>query len=731
MFYTIDAKNWNRSAAVTDLVGVTALEDNAGSARLDATIQDPINVAYDNGANRLLILQAQGKQLVEVLAGPDGHLAPVTLTRHNVVYFGLQKPQGLTVDPATGDLFILDAAGPRIVRVSGPHDSGIVTVTDLGASGITAPRGIAFDPSTGNLHIATPSTKILYELAQTGGLVASRDLAQFELKDIQGIVFAPSGDQTDDPSSTNLYLADSGPTGVQSTGQIVELSMTAPAALPAGTTILQTSPVQVIDTSNQGSWNPSAPDPSGLDYSLATNRLVISDSEVDEMPNYFQGKNVFLSTTSAALLSTCSTMSFTNEPTGVAINPNVLNDPHDDHIFFSTDQTDRIFELYLGGDGVYCTGDDTVTAVNVTNAYGITDAEDVAYADNTIFIAGGTDAEVYRVSLGNNRVLGGGDDVALPSFDTAVLGFNNLEGIGYSWDRGTLFILSATTGQKYAGETTITGTLLNVYDLNYSGFTHREDVTFAPGSQNPAIKTMYVTDRGVDNNADPNENDGQIWEIDISGGSTSDPDLIFNDGFESGGFSAWSANKADSGDLSVGANAALVETKGMQALIDDTVTIFLTSDQPNAEARYRARFYFDPNSITMASGNTHFIFQGLMGTSTAVTRLEFRFSSGAYQIRCNLINDSGAWTNSAWFTIGDAPHAIEVDWRAATSAGANNGGLTLWIDGTQRADLSGIDNDARRIDRARLGAVAGIDTGTQGTYYFDAFESRRQNYIGP
>jgi len=30
-----------------------------------------------------------------------------------------------------------------------------------------------------------------------------------------------------------------------------------------------------------------------------------------------------------------------------------------------------------------------------------------------------------------------------------------------------------------------------------------------------------------------------------------------------------------------------------------------------------------------------------------------------------------------------------------------------------------------------LGALAGMDAGTSGTYYFDAFESRRQNYIGP
>jgi hypothetical protein len=35
------------------------------------------------------------------------------------------------------------------------------------------------------------------------------------------------------------------------------------------------------------------------------------------------------------------------------------------------------------------------------------------------------------------------------------------------------------------------------------------------------------------------------------------------------------------------------------------------------------------------------------------------------------------------------------------------------------------------IDQARLGAASGVDTGTRGTYFFDAFESRRSTYIGP
>ena len=207
--------------------------------------------------------------------------------------------------------------------------------------------------------------------------------------------------------------------------------------------------------------------------------------------------------------------------------------------------------------------------------------------------------------------------------------------------------------------------------------------------------------------------------------------MIFADGFESGGLSTWTSNKTDGGDLSVSAAAALVGSSGLQAVIDDNITIYVTDDTPNAELRYRVRFYFDPNSITMANGDSHYILYGYSGTSTTVVRIQFRYSNGSYQLRAALRNDSSSWTSSSWFTIGDASHFIEVDWHASTSSGANNGSLTLWIDGVQRANLTGVDNDTRRIDRVRLGAVSGIDSGTRGAYYFDAFESRRQIYIGP
>jgi len=171
----------------------------------------------------------------------------------------------------------------------------------------------------------------------------------------------------------------------------------------------------------------------------------------------------------------------------------------------------------------------------------------------------------------------------------------------------------------------------------------------------------------------------------------------------------------------------------MQAVIDDTVAIYVTDDTPNAEPRYRARFHFHPNSISIASTKTQYIFKGFMGASTDVLRVEINNPSpGVYQVRTRLITDANTWENTGWYTISaSAFNSIEVDWRAATGAGANDGYVTLWIDGIQKENKMGIDNDTWRIDRARLGALATIDAGTSGIYFFDAFESRRQTYIGP
>jgi hypothetical protein len=1135
----------------SDVIGITPFAARKGSTRISAVVEDPLNMVFDNQNNRLIAFLPTGDQILEVRETPSGNLDRTIVIHHDARRFGIQDPQGMALDEGSGTLFILDAVGPRVVRVQlGPgrnFTGGRVSVVNLQSSGLVTPRGIAFDPMTGHLHVLEPGNQKLYELTQNGQVVATRDMSPFALKSPQAMVFAPSVDQTDDPLQTSLFLADSGLTSggetsavsgapqilaepsasSTSTGQLMEFSLVAPASLAAGTTLQPSTLIQVIDTSI-AAWSPSAPDPAGADYWPLTGRLLIADSEVDEMPNYFTGKNVFDATLSGALVSTCSTTNlsrtgFSNEPTGLAI------DPIHNRIYYSDDDSNKIFEIRLGPDNTFCTSDDILTTVNVGSVYNIQDAEDIAYGNNTVYVAGGADAEVYIIPLGANGVLAGGDDGPMTHFDTASLGFSILEGLGYNSDNGTLLLLSDGNTDKYLGESTLTGTLLNAYNLDYSGLSHREDAALAPGSQNSGIKNFYVVDRGADNDSNPSENDGQIWEVNISGSSTATPtrtptitntptntvpptntatptitntptntapaantatptntstatststtgpsptstptssqpgnaflvsfasngsvggvtfadedilrfdgsawslffdgsdvgvsatdvfafylldpdsillaftaavtvggqtyaptdivqfnatslgdvtagtfslyfhgidvgldassdnidaldilpdgrllisttgdptvpvltsladedilaftpttlgpttsgswalyfegsdvalgsssedidavdvgpngaiylstlgdfavtglsgfdedvficsptslgnvtacnfspplyfdgsswaldtndvdafsldpgtfptatptntlaptntptlgpsptptntpaptststptalpthtptpgptstptntpaatptftptatvpssDPIFADGFETGSLSAWSSNRPDAGDLSASASAALVGSNGMQVVVDDTVSIYVTDELPNAETHYRARFYLNPNSISMADGMDFYIFTGYQTSSVFQVQLGFFASTGKYRIRLRQTNDSGTTTSTGWIDIdNNFSNVIEIEWWAASAAGANNGGANLWINSgignpnppSPSASLSNLDNDTKRIEFVRLGAISGLNDGTLGTYYLDAFESRRQTYIGP
>ena len=62
---------------------------------------------------------------------------------------------------------------------------------------------------------------------------------------------------------------------------------------------------------------------------------------------------------------------------------------------------------------------------------------------------------------------------------------------------------------------------------------------------------------------------------------------------------------------------------------------------------------------------------------------------------------------------------MSIEWQAASAPGANDGVLTLWLDGTQVGTVTTLDNDTRRVNTGQMGPVAGIDTGTRGTGCFE------------
>ena len=207
------------------------------------------------------------------------------------------------------------------------------------------------------------------------------------------------------------------------------------------------------------------------------------------------------------------------------------------------------------------------------------------------------------------------------------------------------------------------------------------------------------------------------------------PDLIFADGFESGDLDAWAAVKSDGG-LQVKPEAALVGAFGVEAAINDTALLYVTDWSPFAEKQYRARFTFDPNNLAMLDGRSHILFQALTGSSTVVARIELRMKSGNYEIRSGLLTSDSGWLNTGWWYISDEPQTIEIHWWASASSETPEGGLTMWINRVQSETRAAVQNFGLQVDFARLGIVAGVDAGTLGSMYFDAFDSHRETPIG-
>lgn len=223
-------------------------------------------------------------------------------------------------------------------------------------------------------------------------------------------------------------------------------------------------------------------------------------------------------------------------------------------------------------------------------------------------------------------------------------------------------------------------------------------------------------------------------------------DLIFADAFESGTSSEWTAIEDDGGRLLVtDQGAVILGTYSLQADLTGPQPIWLRDDWPNDETRYRARFYIDASGLIMdqpaglVAGPPDPIVIFAAATSSGTDRLTIELRQGTgivpYEIRTVVREDNGSSATTTWTGVavaGHSPFSIEIDWQAATAPGANDGTLAQWIDGQSVATVTGIDNDLAAIDSARLGAVTAIDhPSTRGVLVFDAFESRREDAIGP
>jgi hypothetical protein len=202
-------------------------------------------------------------------------------------------------------------------------------------------------------------------------------------------------------------------------------------------------------------------------------------------------------------------------------------------------------------------------------------------------------------------------------------------------------------------------------------------------------------------------------------------DTVFADGFESGDLGAWSGSSGGSSRISVQAEAAIIGSYGLRAVISGNTPSYVRDESPSGETSAHARFWFDPNGTDTTDLATS-ILVGESGNGSAIFRVEYRTSAGEQQVRGSVQKRRGAAATTAWLTVSDAPHAIEVAWESAANAE-----FRLYLDGSLRETLSGLDTGKWTLERTLLGPSAGLKQGPSGTEYFDGYVMTRSTLIGP
>ncbi len=198
---------------------------NSTITRTSIDITDPINIAFDTksrgarGFNmfRLFIWNSELDQLVCIKTGPRNIIKPRSRSDVELVKkldfqrVGVTNPQGMTLDPATGVLYVLDESEQQIISIKRKigHQCNSVEISqiiDIPFSIKGALRGLAYNPFNKHLYVMNSVKRTLYKLALNGKLIASIDLTGKKIGLPQAMIFGPSLDQTDHVSIFHLYL---------------------------------------------------------------------------------------------------------------------------------------------------------------------------------------------------------------------------------------------------------------------------------------------------------------------------------------------------------------------------------------------------------------------------------------------------------------------------------------------------------------------------------------------
>ncbi|HZN41545.1 MAG TPA: hypothetical protein VFD82_22255 [Planctomycetota bacterium] len=423
----------------------------------------------------IVLLDASSSLALHVMAVPAGTWS---------------MPTGICIDGAREQVVLLDSAQPSLLRIALADlraGNAQFTWTAL-PSAWSAVRGIAFDSERDRVVGLDPTTgDLLQHTASEPSLVAGslRPLAT-----VFSFGFAPAVNPSTGSVDVDLFITSGD-----------ERMLTDRWTWNAATTDDELATLRA--TVLTSTWVPPCPDPAAITYDALNDRLVVADSEVDEMTIY-AGANVFETSRTGVVARTSTTVTYTPEPSGMTLDPVTRT------FYFCDDDRDKIYVVATGPDGLLHTADDSIRSFSVRNF--CADAESLAFdsATGTLWIAGGIANLLHKLRPGANGIFDGtppnGDDV-LASFDVAGFGVTDLGGVALRPADGGLYVLGLPkTRLLHLNDQ---GQLVRVITLPATSMVRPAGLVFAPSTVG-AGDSLFLVDRGHDNDLEPFENDGKL-----------------------------------------------------------------------------------------------------------------------------------------------------------------------------------------------------------------------------
>lgn len=307
--------------------------------------------------------------------------------------------------------------------------------------------------------------------------------------------------------SFHYYLPLLGGNQVVTTRDEGSLSALAPGTLGARkvTTDTPSYEATVLQSVKTSSLTPPSPDPAGVHFMPDSSTILVADSEVEETP-LFVGVNLFEIDSAGRAVDGFAAGEFSEEPTGLSY------DPVEQHLFISDDDDRRIYVVD------WSQGRPDPLCYIASESFQSSDPEGIVYAEGmgALFIADGNTASVHRLLPGANGYFDGppplGDDLHI-QFDTKAFGMRDPEGIAYDSVSGHLFLVGKPVQNLL--EFTSEGEFVRLIDISAVRAISPAGLTLLPRTDESSDTVLYLVDRGIDNNQQPDENDGRLFKIQV------------------------------------------------------------------------------------------------------------------------------------------------------------------------------------------------------------------------